>query len=238
VKIAIIGYGKMGKAIEKLAVEAGHEVIVRIDSEEDWEKCGNTFSKADVAIEFSSPKVVVANIRKCFDANIPVVVGTTAWENELQNIRETCLSGNHSMFVASNYSIGVNIFNKISLHLATLMNDQTNYEVKLSEIHHSQKADAPSGTAKVLANGIISQVDRKEKWVNQETSKSDEIGIISHRVDEVPGTHLVTWFSDEDDIEIKHTAKNRIGFAKGALLAAGFLIGKKGFFCMDDLLFG
>jgi 4-hydroxy-tetrahydrodipicolinate reductase len=118
------------------------------------------------------------------------------------------------------------------------MNDQTNYEVKLSEIHHSQKADAPSGTAKVLANGIISQVDRKEKWVNQETSKSDEIGIISHRVVEVPGTHLVTWFSDEDDIEIKHTAKNRIGFAKGALLAAGFLIGKKGFFGMDDLLFG
>jgi 4-hydroxy-tetrahydrodipicolinate reductase len=238
VKIAIIGYGKMGKAIETLALEAGHEVIVRIDSEEDWEKFGNTFSKADVAIEFSSPKVVIANIHKCFDANVPVVVGTTAWENELQNIRETCLSGNHTMFVAANYSIGVNIFNKISLHLANLMNGQSNYEVKLSETHHIHKADSPSGTAKVLANGIISQVNRKEKWVNHETSQSDEIGIISHRVDEVPGTHLVTWFSDEDEIEIKHTAKNRIGFAKGALLAAGFLIGKKGFFGMDDLLFG
>jgi 4-hydroxy-tetrahydrodipicolinate reductase len=238
VKIAIIGYGKMGKAIERIALEAGHEVIVRIDSEDDWEKYENTFSKADVAIEFSSPKVVIANICKCFDANVPVVVGTTAWDNELQNIRETCISGNHSMFVAANYSIGVNIFNKISLHLANLMNGQSNYEVKLSETHHIQKADAPSGTAKVLANGIISLVNRKEKWVNQETLKSDEIGIISHRVDEVPGTHLVTWFSDEDEIEIKHTAKSRIGFAKGALLAAGFLIGKKGFFNMDDLLFG
>jgi len=237
-KIAIIGYGKMGKTIEKLAIEAGHEIIVKLDSEEDWDKSGSLLNKADVAVEFSSPQVVVANIYRCFEANVPVVVGTTAWENSLESIKENCLAENHAMFVAANFSIGVNIFSKINQQLAALMDSLTNYEVKLSETHHIHKLDSPSGTAKFLANGIITQVERKKNWVNREASDIEEIGIISHRIDEVPGTHVVSWFSDEDEIEIKHTAKNRDGLAKGALIAAGFLIGKKGFFGMDDLLFG
>jgi 4-hydroxy-tetrahydrodipicolinate reductase len=228
----------MGKAIEQVALASGHEIVVRINSADDWENFGSLLSSVDVAIEFSSADVVVSNILRCFEANVPVVVGTTAWENQLESIRETCLRGNHSMFTASNFSIGVNIFNKINRNLAELMNTQLQYDTKITETHHVHKTDSPSGTAKLLANEILKQVDRKHGWVNQESANTGELGIISHRIDEVPGTHLVTWFSDEDEIEIKHTAKNRFGFAKGALMAACWLPGKTGFFGMDDLLIG
>ncbi len=228
----------MGKAIEQVALASGHKIVVRIDSENDWKNWGFLLNNADVAIEFSSPDTVVSNIINCFEANIPVVVGTTAWENSQKNVQETCIKGNHSLFVAANYSIGVNIFNKINQNLAALMNSQPQYDVKISETHHIHKLDAPSGTAKLLANEIIRQLARKEKWVKFLSSKKEELEIVSLRLDETPGTHCVTWFSDEDEIEIKHTAKNRLGFAKGALLAAGWLIGKKGYFGMDDMLFG
>ncbi len=228
----------MGKAIEQVALDSGHEVVVRFNSPDDWGNFGSLLSSADVAIEFSSPDVVVSNILRCFDANVPVVVGTTAWEDKLERIREACLRGNHSILVASNFSIGVNIFNKINRNLAALMNNQLQYDAKIAETHHVHKLDSPSGTARLLANDIIKYVDRKHHWINQESTNTEELGIISHRIDEIPGTHIVSWFSDEDEIEIKHSAKNRFGFAKGALMAACWLPGKQGFFGMDDMLIG
>lgn len=227
----------MGKTIEKIALEAGHSITLIIDSEADWAKSGQLLGSCDVSIDFSTPDVVVSNIGRCFTAGIPVVVGTTAWESKQGTIRELCLKGNHTIFVASNFSIGVNIFNKINRNLATLMNDLPQYDCRIEETHHVHKIDAPSGTAKVLANDIIKEVGRKKIWMSGEPDKPEQLGIKSHRIGEVPGMHSVNWFSDEDEIEIIHRANNRFGFAKGALLAAAWLIGKKGFFGMSDMLF-
>ena len=236
-KIALLGYGKMGKEIEVIAQKRNHEILFRIDSFDDWNQNIYNLLNADVAIEFSTPETVIDNIVKCFSANVPVVVGTTGWHNQLEEIRNLCTEKNQTLFYASNYSIGVNIFFQINRTLAKLMNSHPEYEVFIEEIHHSQKLDSPSGTAITLANDIIKQLHRKEIWKNEMTEDKDVLGIKSVRESNVPGTHQITYESVSDSIEIKHTAKNRVGFAMGAIAAAEFIVGKKGIFEMKDMLF-
>lgn len=235
-KIALSGYGRMGKEIEKIALERGHEVSVRFDDPDDWAGKEELLSQADVAIEFSMPHSVVSNIFKCFDANVPVVVGTTGWFGQLEHVKEVCNKHNQSLFYASNFSIGVNIFCEVNKYLAQLMNEHEQYTVKLDETHHVNKVDAPSGTAIKLANDLIDKLDRKDVWTNEPDAKHYELEIESHRVENVPGTHEVSYESDIDRIELKHVAKSRVGFAKGAVLAAEWLVDKKGVFTMTDLL--
>jgi 4-hydroxy-tetrahydrodipicolinate reductase len=235
-KIAILGYGKMGKEIELMAVRMHHEVILVIDSEEHWEKERERLSEADVAIEFSMPQVALQNIYRCFDANIPVVVGTTGWIDQLEEVKRDCLERNQSLFYSPNYSIGVNLFFDLNRHLAAIMAKREDYEISIEETHHIQKHDAPSGTAIQLANDIIRDLGRKEKWVKEVSENPDELGIKSIRTESVPGTHIVRYESDVDSIQIIHTAKNRRGFAMGAIMAAEFLLEKKGFHMMNDLL--
>lgn len=236
-KIAILGYGKMGKEIERIALERNHEILMRIDSSEDWNNYIYDFLNADVAIDFSTPANVLDNIMKCFSANVPVVVGTTGWYDQLDVVRELCVGKNQTMFYASNFSIGVNVFFQINKKLAQLMNPHTDYEVYIEETHHTQKLDSPSGTAITLANDIIANLNRKENWKNEMTQYEEELGIKSVREANVPGTHIVTYESVNDIIEIKHTAKNRLGFAMGAILAAEFIVRKKGVYEMKDMLF-
>ncbi len=236
-KIAIIGYGRMGREIEQLALKNEHQVILKIDSENDWKIKGEELKYADVAIEFSTPDTVVKNIKRCFDVDVPVVVGTTAWEEKLEDIKKICLSSNKALFVASNFSVGVNIYFEVNRCLAGLMDQFPGYDVEIEEIHHKQKLDAPSGTAKLLAEDIINFLERKKKWVNNNTPAIAELKITSLRRNTVPGTHKVVYTSENDEIEIIHTAKNRKGFAIGALMAAEWIIGKHGFFTMKDMLF-
>ena len=236
-KIALLGYGKMGKEIEKIAIERNHEIVMRIDSFEDWNAHIYDFLKVDVAIEFSTPATVLDNIMKCFSANVPVVVGTTSWYSQLDTVRELCIEKNQTLFYAINFSVGVNIFFQINKKLAQLMNSHSEYEVYMEEIHHAQKLDAPSGTAITLADDIISTLNRKENWINNLDESGDVLGIKSVRESNVPGTHIITYESANDMIEIKHTAKNRLGFAIGAMLAAEFIAGKKGIYEMKDMLF-
>ncbi len=235
-KIALIGYGKMGKEIEQIALTRGHEISLKVDISN-----ANTFTieelkKADVAIEFSTPESAINNIYKCFDANVPVVVGTTGWLNKLEEVKQKCTGGDHALFYASNYSIGVNLFFKVNEYLAKLMNNYPDYNVTMEEIHHVHKLDAPSGTAISLANQIIDQIQHKEKWINDVTSSKNELSIISKRIDEVPGTHTVTYGSAVDEISITHIAHNRKGFALGAVIAAEWVKDKKGVFGMNDLM--
>jgi 4-hydroxy-tetrahydrodipicolinate reductase len=235
-KIALSGYGKMGKEIEKIALQRGHEIIVKFNDPNDWVGQEATLAKADVAIEFSMPQSVVSNIFKCFDANTPVVVGTTGWFGELDHVKQVCNEHNRSILYASNFSIGVNLFFEVNRFLAKMMNEHEDYEVSVDETHHTAKLDSPSGTAIKLSNDIIDNVDRKDVWVNEKSEKDYELDVISHRVENVPGTHIVKYESEIDDIEIKHTAKSRAGFAKGAVLAAEWLVDKKGVYTMSDLL--
>lgn len=235
-KIALSGYGKMGKEIEKIALERGHEIVLTFNDPDDWIGKEEELADADVAIEFSMPNSVVSNIFKCFDANTPVVVGTTGWFGQLEHVREVCWKNNKSLLYASNFSVGVNLFFEMNKTLAKLMNDHEEYHVSVEETHHTAKLDAPSGTAISLANDIIDRLDAKNVWVNQESNKDYELEIFSHRIEDVPGTHVVKYESDIDDIEIKHTAKSRIGFAKGAVLAAEWLANKKGVYTMRDLI--
>ena len=235
-KIALIGYGKMGKEIEKIATDRKHEICLKIDTDEDWKNSGHLLKDADVAIEFSMPVCVLDNIKKCFEADVPVVVGTTGWHNQIESVKEECLKKNHSLMYGSNFSIGVNIFFEINRRLAKLMNEYADYKVSIEEIHHTTKLDAPSGTAISLANDIMKLLERKEKWVNTNSDKSKELEIISKRIENVPGTHIITYDSDVDTIEIKHTVKSRKGLAVGAVLAAEWLAGKKGFFEVRDFL--
>src|ERR1039458_9652054 len=216
-KIALFGYGKMGKEIEQIALLRGHEIVLKIDlnnikniSKEDLKKC-------DTAIEFSTPANAMVNMKKCFDAGIPVVVGTTGWYDKLEEGKKICEEKNGCLFYASNFSIRVNIFFKVNEYLAKVMNNYPDYNISMEEIHHVHKLDSPSGTAISLANQIIENNKRKKKYVNTKTEKADELEIISKREDEVPGTHSVKYFSSIDDIEIKHTAHNRKGFAMGAV---------------------
>ncbi len=235
-KIVLIGYGKMGKIIEGIAIERGHSVVLKIDADNlaDFNK-GN-LQKADAAIEFTQPESAFENISKCLEFGIPVVSGTTGWTERLEEIKKKCAKEKGAMLYTSNFSIGVNIFFDINSRLAALMQPHKEYDVTLEEIHHTQKKDAPSGTAISLAEQILQKISRKKKWVNQETGKSDELAIISKRIDPAPGTHVVKYSSEIDDIEIIHTAHSRKGFALGAVLAAEYVVGKQGFFSMKDVL--
>lgn len=235
-RIALIGYGKMGKAIEQIALEHNHTVPLIFDIHNLSDLTVENLKGADVAIEFSSPETAVGNIKKCFAAGIPIVCGTTGWLDKFEEIKAQCLSEGKTIFYSSNYSLGVNIFFKLNEYLARIMNKFPQYDVEMEEIHHMQKLDAPSGTAISLADGIIKNIDRKTMWELDNQSGQDAIKITAVRRDTVPGTHIILYDSDVDFIEITHSAKNRKGFALGAVLAAEFVIGKKGVLSMDDLL--
>jgi 4-hydroxy-tetrahydrodipicolinate reductase len=235
-KIAILGYGKMGQEIERIAILRKHEVALIIDSNEDWEKEGGRLGETDLAIEFSQPDTVLDNIYHCFDANVPVVIGTTGWYEDMEQVRKDCLDRGQTIFFSTNFSIGVNLFFELNRELAAMMSKWVDYEISIEETHHIHKQDAPSGTAIVLANDIIRNSGRKEKWVKEMPENPEELGIQSFRTENVPGTHKVKYESEEDSIEIIHTAKNRRGFAIGTLLAAEWLLGKKGIYEMKDLL--
>ncbi|MCB0488628.1 MAG: 4-hydroxy-tetrahydrodipicolinate reductase [Cyclobacteriaceae bacterium] len=232
-KIALLGYGKMGKAIEGFALKRGHSVVAKIDLNNANEI--DQIKNADVAIEFSQPDAVVANLHACFDRNVPVVCGTTGWLGKSAEVEAYCKEKNGTFFYASNYSLGVNVFFKVNEFLARIMNQYPAYEVSIDEIHHTQKKDAPSGTAISLADGIVQQIDRKSKWTMGSPAE-DEIQINSSRIDPTPGTHTVKYASAIDDIEIKHTAHSRDGFALGAVMVAEWLAGKKGIYTMSDFL--
>jgi 4-hydroxy-tetrahydrodipicolinate reductase len=234
-KIAIIGYGKMGKVIEELATERGHEIVLRLTSK-DSDFDSSVLKIADVAIEFSVPDAAIRNINKCFEANIPVIVGTTGWLDQLEEVSKSCTASNGGLFYASNFSIGVNIFFKVNTLLAKLMNSQPSYEISMEEVHHTQKLDSPSGTALTIANQILDNVSRKNNWVEALSGESDQIAIEAKRIADTPGTHIVTYENDIDKIEISHEAKGRKGFALGSILAAEFMLNKTGVYGMSDLL--
>lgn len=234
--IALIGYGKMGKIIEEIALQRGHKILYRIDKESTDLLEKGRMNQADVAIEFTTPGTAFQNIMKCFDAGIPVVCGTTGWHKKLGEVEQRCLKEKQSFLYTTNFSIGVNIFFEINKRLAELMKDQNQYEISIEEIHHTQKKDAPSGTAITLAEEIIRDVPRKKKWVNESTTDPKSLGIVSRRIDPAPGTHIIRYTSDVDDIEIRHTAHSRKGFGLGAVTAAEWLKGKTGFFTMKDVL--
>ncbi len=235
-KIALIGYGKMGHIIEKIALERGHEVVVKIDkdNQEDFES--SEFKNSDVAIEFSMPTSAMDNYAKCFAAHIPVVAGTTGWLSKMDEIKEACKDGAQTFFYASNYSIGVNIFFALNKYLARIMNKFPQYDVRMEETHHIHKLDSPSGTAISLAEGLIENLDSKTKWNETQTPSLDEVGITAFRRDEVPGIHTIIYESGVDTISMTHDAKSREGFALGAVVAAEFLHDKKGFYTMDDMM--
>lgn len=235
-KIALLGYGKMGKEVEKIALKRQHQIIAIIDNDNDWDNQNEALQLADVAIEFSLQESAPKNILRCFEKDIPIIVGTTGWLDNFEKIKNICLENNKSMLYASNFSIGVNILFEINKHLAKLMNNYEEYEVWMEEIHHIQKLDAPSGTAITLANDIIQNITRKGKWKNDMDISEDELYIRSVREAELPGTHSISYESDADVIEIKHSAKNRKGFSLGAVIAAEWIYGKKGFFNMKDVL--
>jgi 4-hydroxy-tetrahydrodipicolinate reductase len=235
-QIALIGYGKMGREIELAARERGHEVILKIDKDNLTDLNPAQLGKADVAIEFTTPETAFENIKACFNADVPVVSGTTGWTGRLEEIEKLCIENKHAFFYASNFSIGVNVMFKLNKLLAGIMNKFPSYDVKLSEIHHIHKKDAPSGTAISLADDIIKRVDRKKTWKNELSGNEDILGILSERTGEVPGTHVVSYESASDILQISHQALNRSVFAKGAVLAAEFIHGKTGNYKMEDML--
>jgi 4-hydroxy-tetrahydrodipicolinate reductase len=235
-KIALIGYGKMGKVIESIALERGHSIskIIDVNNIADLEKLSK--ENTDVAIEFSSPKAAFDNLSKCMSAGLRVVSGTTGWLEKRNDIESACIVNKGAFFYASNYSIGVNIFFQLNKQLAKLMNAHKQYEINSYEIHHNEKLDAPSGTSITLAEGIIENNEQKNAFVNQTIPKANEVPIWSIREGKVPGTHSVKYISDVDEIEIKHEAKSRYGFALGAVIAAEWLNGKEGIYGMDEML--
>jgi len=235
--IGIIGYGKMGREIEKVALERGHTVTLKISSQNKEDFNAETLKKVDVAIEFTTPELAITNINKCLDENIPIVVGSTGWYHHFEEIKHKTEKLNGSLLYATNCSIGVNLFFKLNKYLAKIMNPHKEYDVQVDEIHHTEKIDAPSGTAITLAEGIMENKEDKKSWVNDNTSSENELAIISHRIANVPGTHEIKYSSEIDDIEIKHTAHNRKGFALGAVVAAEYIKDKKGVFSMEDALF-
>lgn len=235
-KIALIGYGKMGKAIEEIALEKGHEIILKLDISNPEDFTTENLSKCDVAIEFTSPHSAVENLKKCFAAGLPVVCGSTGWLAEWDAIVKDCNDNNGGLVYASNYSIGVNLFFELNTYLAKLMNKHKGYEVSLEEIHHTQKKDSPSGTAITLAEQVLANITTKKHWVNHLSDDAEELEIISERIDPAPGIHKIKYQSSIDDIEIIHTAHNRKGFAGGAVLAAEFIVGKQGIFNMKQVL--
>lgn len=235
-KIALIGYGKMGKEIERIAQDRGHSIVSIVDENNLAEFDSPAFRSADVVIEFTTPASAMNNYRKCFAAHVPVVAGTTGWLEHLPEVKEACEKNSQTFFYASNYSLGVNIFFAVNKYLAKIMNQFPDYTVRMEETHHIHKLDAPSGTAITLAEGIIENVDRKSDWHLETEMKPTDVAIHCIREGEVPGIHEIFYQSEADVISIKHDAKNRKGFALGAVLAAEFTCGKKGFLGMQDML--
>ena len=243
-KIALLGYGKMGKIIEKIAISRKHEIVLTIDHDTLDDLTVENLQKADVVIDFTMPASVLGNIKHCFDAGVPIIVGTTGWYDQIPEIKQLCEQGNNTLLYGSNFSVGVNIFFHINRLLAKVMNNYPYYDVQVEEIHHTQKLDSPSGTAITIAEGILDNLKTKSEWVNVLTTddKSDDDAVSSNqllieslRIDSVPGTHTVIYDSEVDTIEFKHTAHNRNGFALGAVLAAEWIQGKKGFYSVDAM---
>lgn len=244
-KIAILGYGKMGRIIEQIALDRKHEIVLKIDVTNQDLLTTENLKQADVAIEFSTPSTVLNHIDACFKAKVPLIVGTTGWYGHLQRIKDECEQTNNTLLYASNFSVGVNVFFHINKILAKLMNNYPYYDVQVEEIHHTQKLDSPSGTAITIAEGIVDGLDSKKEWVNiltteateglEDTAKADQLLIESLRIENVPGTHTVVYDSEVDSIEFKHTAHNRNGFALGAVLAAEWVQNKKGFYSAKDM---
>jgi 4-hydroxy-tetrahydrodipicolinate reductase len=241
-KIAILGFGKMGQIIEQFAMERGHDVVLKVNADNLDELTILNLKNSDVAIDFSTPDCVLQNIALCFDAGVAIVVGTTGWYGRLQEVKNQCIEGNNTLLYASNFSVGVNVFFFVNRVLAKIMNRYPQYEVQVEEIHHTEKLDSPSGTAMSIAEGIIGELNRKNEWVNELIgshseliTKPDQLLIESHRIEDVPGTHTVIYSSEVDDIEFKHKAHSRAGFALGAVLAAEWLHGKNGFYNVTDM---
>jgi len=235
-KIALIGYGKMGKAIEEIAVNRGHEIVLKIDEYNLSDFNKKNITTANVAIEFTGPHSAYDNVKKALEFDVPLVCGSTGWLEKLDEIEKLCTQRKGSFIYASNFSVGVNIFFEVNKRLAALMALQKDYEVQVTEIHHTQKKDAPSGTAITIAEQILDNLKRKKSWVNHISDNVSELEIISERIDPAPGIHKVKYSSAVDDIEIIHTAHSRQGFALGAVLAAEFIKDKKGIFSMKDVL--
>lgn len=229
--IALLGYGRMGQTIEQIAIKRGHQIVLKVDKgDTDYD-----ITKADVAIDFSIPNVAFNNISMCLNNNVPVISGTTGWLDNYDNAVSLCKEKNGAFIYASNFSLGVNIFFELNKTLAKMMNNLSQYNISMEEIHHTKKLDAPSGTAISLANDIISEHSGYENWQLDKTNEKT-IPIVAKRIEDVPGTHTVTYESEVDTIEIKHTAHNRQGFALGAVIAAEWIVGKKGIFTMNDVL--
>lgn len=234
--IIISGYGRMGKEVEKIALQRKHRIIARFDTEEEWEQLDTLKQDIDVVVDFSFPETAVKNIKYCFRSGIPVVTGTTGWYDELDEIKKQCNNFEGTLFYAPNFSIGINLFFRANKQLAKLMKGVEGYQVSMKETHHIHKLDAPSGTAIKAAEDIIEANDELTSWVNRPSFGDGALPILSHREGEIPGTHEVIYESDADLISLKHEAKNRSGFALGAVLAAEFSVDKKGVFTMDELL--
>lgn len=241
-KIALFGYGKMGQLIEQLAIQRGHEIALIVHQANRAQLGPEDLEGIEMAIDFSKPEAALENIQLCFTAQIPMVVGTTGWYEELETVKSNCESSNNTLLYGSNFSVGVNVLFYINKKLAQLMRPYQSYDVQVEEIHHMQKLDAPSGTAITLANGILASHPTKTNWINnligegeEKVPQPNELLIESHRIEDVPGTHTVIYSSEIDQIELKHVAHNRKGFALGAVLAAEWLQGKKGFFEISQM---
>ncbi len=230
-KIALLGYGKMGQTIEKIAISRGHEIVLTVDKDNPE----YDITVADVAIDFSIPDSAVNNISTCLNNKVPIISGTTGWLDEFENMKALCKEQNGAFIYASNYSLGVNIFFELNNHLAKMMSNLDQYDVNIEEIHHKQKLDEPSGTAITLAEGVIEHT-KNNQWELDKATEKNSIPITAIRSPEVPGTHTITYNSEVDQIDIKHTAHNRQGFALGAVVAAEWIVGKHGVFTMKDVL--
>jgi 4-hydroxy-tetrahydrodipicolinate reductase len=235
-KIALVGYGKMGRTIEEIAVSRGHSILLKVSSANLQDLSMDRLKEADAAIEFTGPESAYDNIIRGLEAGIPVVCGSTGWLGKLEAVREYCRQRHGAFLYASNFSVGVNIFFELNKHLAALMAPHPDYKPRITEIHHTEKKDAPSGTAITLAEQLLEKIHHKKGWVNHISDNLDELEILSERMDPAPGTHIVTYDSVIDTITITHEAHNRKGFATGAVLAAEFLAGKKGIYGMSDVL--
>ena len=234
--IALVGYGKMGKIIEEVALSRGHQVNVKIDIDTLADFNPDKFAQVDAAIEFTGPHTAFQNVMKCLSMNTPIVCGSTGWLEHIKQVEDKCKELNGSFIYSSNFSVGVNIFFELNKKLAQLMMGQLQYDVRIKEIHHTEKKDAPSGTAISLAEQILENNNSKKKWINGNPSQTDELQIEIERIDPYPGLHEVIYDSAIDEIRIAHNAHNRNGFALGAVLAAEYIYGKKGMFTMKDVL--
>lgn len=235
-KIALVGYGKMGKTIERIAIARGHQIVLRITRGNVQDFTAERIQEADVVIEFTSPEAAFNNVSLCLQAGVPVVCGSTGWQEQLAQAQAICVAQQTAFLQSSNFSIGVNLFFELNAVLAQMMNAYPEYQLSIEEIHHTHKKDAPSGTAITLAERIMEHLNRKKSWTLAQPIDAEQLSITAHRLDEVPGTHSVKYASEIDDIELIHTAHNRDGFALGAVVAAEFLKDQKGVFTMKDVL--